>query len=64
VGNRDQAQPRTNPERGFHSALADLKPERALIAYPGRDRYPLAPSREAIGLAELCEQAKARSQAH
>lgn len=47
------------PERGFHSALADLKPERALIVYPGPDRYQLAPSIEAIGLAELCEQAKA-----
>jgi uncharacterized protein len=52
------------PERGFHSALTDLKPKRALIAYPGPDRYPLASSIEAIGLAELCEQAQARSQAH
>jgi uncharacterized protein len=51
------------PERGFHSALADLKPKRALIAYPGPDHYPLAPSIEAIGLAELCEQAKARGTA-
>jgi predicted AAA+ superfamily ATPase len=51
-------------ERGFHSALADLKPERALIVYPGLDHYPVAPSIEAIGLADLCEQAEARSQAH
>lgn len=48
------------PERGFHSALADLNPKRALIAYPGPHRYPLAPPIEAIGLAELCEQAQAR----
>lgn len=52
------------PERGFHSALADIKPKRALIVYPGPDHYPLAPSIEAIGLAELCEQAQAYRRAH
>lgn len=46
-------------ERGFHSALADLAPSRALVVYPGHERYRLAPSIEAIGLAELCEQARA-----
>ncbi len=51
------------PERGFHSALADLQPQRALIAYPGADHYRLKPSIEAIPLAELCAQAQARSQA-
>ncbi len=49
------------PERGFHSALADLAPRRALVVYPGAESYRLAPSVEAIGLAELCEQARARS---
>ncbi|MGA2163222.1 MAG: ATP-binding protein [Solirubrobacteraceae bacterium] len=48
-------------ERGFHSALADLSPERALIVYPGVERYRPAPSTEAIGLAELCAQAQARA---
>ena len=48
-------------ERGFHSALADLSPERASIVYPGAERYRLAPSIEAIGLAELCAQAQARA---
>jgi uncharacterized protein len=43
-------------ERGFHSALSDLEPERALVVYPGSERYPLRPSIEAIGLPELCEQ--------
>jgi len=42
-------------ERGFHVALADLEPERALVVYPGEERYRIAPSIEAIGLAELCE---------
>jgi uncharacterized protein len=41
-------------ERGFHSALGDLEPERSFVVYPGRDRYRLGPSTEAIGLAELC----------
>lgn len=45
-------------ERGFHSALADLKPERALIVYPGQERYRIHSSIEAIGVAEACEQAR------
>ena len=49
------------PERGLHSALTDLKPQRALIVYPGTESYRLAPSIEAISLTELCEQAQARS---
>lgn len=48
-------------ERGFHSALADLAPQRALVAYPGADAYRLAPTVQAIGLPELCEQVQARS---
>jgi predicted AAA+ superfamily ATPase len=48
-------------ERGFHSALADLAPQRALVVYPGAESYRLAPSVQAIGLAELCKQAQARS---
>jgi len=47
-------------ERGFHSALADLIPQRALVVYPGAERYRPAPSIEAIGLDELCEQARVR----
>jgi uncharacterized protein len=49
------------PERGFHSALVDLTPQRALIVYPGVESYHQAPAIEAIGLAELCKQAQARS---
>jgi hypothetical protein len=48
------------PGRGFHSALADLAPRRALVVYPGAESYHLAPAVQAIGLAELCEQAQAR----
>jgi predicted AAA+ superfamily ATPase len=48
-------------ERGFHSAVADLAPQRALVVYPGASSYRLAPSIEVLGLAELCEQAQAHS---
>jgi len=47
-------------ERGFHSALADLDPERNFVVYPGGERYRLGPSTEAISLAELCAEVKAR----
>lgn len=46
-------------ERGFHTALTDLAPERAFVVYPGEERYPLASTVEVIGLLELCRQAKA-----
>ncbi len=47
--------------RGFHSALADLTPERALVVYPGQETYRVSPSVEAIGLEALCEQAQTRA---
>jgi len=40
-------------ERGFHSACADLQPERKFVVYPGAERYRLAEDIEAIPLAEL-----------
>ena len=51
VGSGDQAQLAPTLERGFHTALADLTPRRALVVHPGADSYRLAPSIEAIGLA-------------
>jgi predicted AAA+ superfamily ATPase len=50
-------------ERGLHVAAADLEPARVLVAYPGSERYPLGPSIEAIGLADMCELAHARGAA-
>jgi len=46
-------------ERGFHSALTDLQPQRSFVVYPGSDRYRLGPGTEAIGLAELCAEVEA-----
>lgn len=40
-------------EKGFHSALADLKPERAFVVYPGIERYPKSETVEAIPLTDL-----------
>lgn len=51
------------PERDFHSALADLRPQHALVAYPGTESYRLTPPVEAIGLAELCKQTRVRAAA-
>jgi uncharacterized protein len=39
--------------RGFHSAMADLEPDRAFVVYSGRDRYPKGERIEAIGVREL-----------
>lgn len=39
--------------RGFHSARADLRAERAFVVYPGDTRYPMSPGVEAVGLPEL-----------
>lgn len=43
------------PERGFHSACADIAPERRWVVYPGTERFPVGNDTEAIGLAALCE---------
>lgn len=47
-------------ERGFHSAIADLEPERSFVVYPGDERYRLDRSIEAVGVSELCEEAGRR----
>ena len=49
-------------ERGFHSSLEDLEPDRAFVVYPGLERFQLGATTEAIGLDELCgELARSRS---
>lgn len=40
-------------ERGLRSALADIKPDRSLVVYPGPDRFPMAEDVEAIPLIDL-----------
>jgi len=40
-------------ERGFHSAHADLGPERSFVVYQGTERYRISETVEAISLADL-----------
>jgi len=42
-------------ERGFHSACADLDPQKRFIVYPGGERFPLDDATEAIGVVELAK---------
>ena len=39
--------------KGFHTAVADLNPERAFVVYSGTERYPKAQNAEVIGLREF-----------
>jgi uncharacterized protein len=43
-------------ERGLRSALDDLQAERSFVVYAGEERFRLAESVEAIGLADLCDE--------
>jgi len=44
------------PTKGFHNALADLKPKRSFVVYAGDERYPIAKDIEVIGVRELAEE--------
>ena len=46
-------------ERGFHSACADLKPQRRYVVYPGTERFSLGHDTEAVGLAALAGELQA-----
>jgi predicted AAA+ superfamily ATPase len=47
------------PERGFHSACADLRPDRRFVVYPGKETYRLTEDIQAIPLAELAARVAA-----
>lgn len=42
-------------EKGFHSALDDIRPDQAFLVYSSTDRYPKGNGIEAIGLRALAE---------
>jgi len=46
-------------ERGFHSACADLRPQRRFLVYPGTERFPLDESTDAIGVVALAQVLRA-----
>jgi predicted AAA+ superfamily ATPase len=41
------------PEKGFHLACEDLKPQHRFLVNSGNDRYPIGRGLDAIGLAEM-----------
>jgi predicted AAA+ superfamily ATPase len=41
------------PEKGFHSACADLEPEGRFVVYPGAEAYPVGNNVRAVPLPEL-----------
>jgi len=43
-------------ERGFHAACDTVRPERRLVVYGGRERFPLAEGVEAVSLLGLLEE--------
>lgn len=46
-------------ERGFHSACADLRPQRRFLVYPGTERFPLDEDTDAIGVVALAQALRA-----
>jgi hypothetical protein len=42
-------------ERGFHSACADLNPQKRFYVYPGTERFPIDDKTDAIGVVELAK---------
>lgn len=44
------------PEKGFHFACEDVKPDRKFVVYPGSDTIPVGNDVEAVGLKNLALQ--------
>jgi predicted AAA+ superfamily ATPase len=47
------AEIKRSPGKGFHSACADLGPERRFVVYPGEERFSVAKDTQAISMREL-----------
>lgn len=45
--------PSAKPEKGFHLACEDLKPQHRFLVNFGGERYPISPGLDAIGLTEM-----------
>jgi predicted AAA+ superfamily ATPase len=48
------------PRRGFHEAIKDLTPQRAMVVYPGNERYRIREDIDAIPLIDLLQEVAAR----
>ena len=47
---------RPTPDRGFHHACEDLKPEQQMLVYPGVERYPLSDTLDALNLVDAARE--------
>jgi uncharacterized protein len=43
-------------ERGFHTACADLKPNKRFVVYPGEERFSLDDETDAVGVSALARE--------
>jgi uncharacterized protein len=43
-------------ERGFHTACADLKPNKRFVVYPGEERFSLDDETDAVGVSTLAQE--------
>jgi len=43
------------PQKGFHQACEDIKPDRRFLVYSGEQRYPATPDTDVIGIKEMAE---------
>lgn len=48
-------------ERGFHSACADLKPEKRFVVYPGTDQFHIDDATIATGVVALARQLQSKA---
>jgi len=54
MGDREQAQPRSQDRAGFRVAWAGIDPSQRLIVYAGTEVPPLANAVRALALKDLC----------
>jgi predicted AAA+ superfamily ATPase len=51
---------RPRPSRGFHSACQDVDAAHRFVVYPGRERFPLGETTEAISITALVDELSSR----
>jgi len=49
--------------KSLHASRGDLQPDRTLLVYPGKERFPLGDGVEAVGLEEAMQELLAEGQA-
>jgi len=44
------------PEKGFHVACEDIRPERKIVVYPGREAFPIGSGTQAMPVGDLIKE--------